>query len=140
MTRTARVSTGSFNSGMIRLAPHVPGEALYDRLVECLVDFDWSGVERIQHDQLVLNRAFEGEWSEIDPSHNYLLRSTRQISRRWDVGIGQARLLHFNVDPRPWEVGRAHLVRDPVLAAATAAWLRAHGAVVAARAIAPDQR
>lgn len=125
----------TFNSGMMRIRGTVLGSAIFERAIDLLATTEWSGLQRPQHDQFILNRLFEGRWTELDPSHNYLLRHAAAIRDRHGLGVAQARLLHFNVDPRPWHLDQSARVTDPVVVAATRQWLCAHGAVLESRCL-----
>jgi len=133
---TASTIGRTFNSGVLRLAGHLLGPALFEEALAVLDGIDWARVSRRQHDQLVLNRLFEGRWHEIDPTHNFLLRHAAIIHDRWGIGLADARLIHYNVDPRPWDVHAADRIDDPVLAAATRQWLHAHAEAVEQRLLA----
>lgn len=120
----------TFNSGLIRIGASVLGPHLFRQAMELMNRETLGRSVRRQHDQFILNRLFEGTWTEVGPIYNYLLGHADLIMESTGVRMDAAKVLHFNTSPRPWEIAAATDAPSPRLARAIAEWLRAFADVV----------
>ena len=126
----------SFNSGVVRLAGRLLGQDLLDRALDLVRPETLGALVRAQHDQFVLNRLFEGAWVELDPTFNYLIWFANAIVDATGRGMSDARVLHYSVGTRPWELRRGLDLTDPRLARACSRWLGAYGDLITQRSLA----
>lgn len=120
----------TFNSGLMRIAGDVLGPDLFDRALSLLSAERMGRLERRQHDQFILNRLFEGMWEPADASFNFLLKHAPLIQERTGVGLREARVVHFNRAPRPWEFDTVLDAATPTQARARSLWLHGLAQVV----------
>jgi lipopolysaccharide biosynthesis glycosyltransferase len=105
--------TKTFNAGVVKLAGSILGAELLAQALTVLRKTEWPALVRRQHDQFVLNRLFDGRWVEVGPRNNFLLGHAAMIWARTGVSVSDARLIHYNASPRPWESGPAAGYEDP---------------------------
>jgi hypothetical protein len=123
----------TFNSGLLRIGAGVLGPHLFRQAMELINRDTLDQLVRRQHDQFVLNRLFEGIWTEAGPVYNYLMGHADLIMDSTGIRMDSARVLHFNTSPRPWDLPTTAESLTPRLARAGAEWLRCFAEVVEAQ-------
>ncbi len=125
----------TFNSGLVRLRGGLLGPRLFEAALRFVDPAVLGGLRRRQHDQFVLNRIFEGRWHAADASFNYLLGHHDTIHRATGIRSSEARVLHFNREPRPWDLPRCAALRDARYAHSVARWMHAYADALEANAL-----
>lgn len=94
----------TFNCGLLLFS----GELLTDEnernLIESVTPEKWREVETTSTDQFLYNLYFEGRVAIVGGEFNYLLRHREKIQRASGVKLSEAKVIHFNVAPRPWDL------------------------------------
>lgn len=109
----------TFNSGVMLVAASELGATALTGILRRAAEIRWELVERLQHDQLVLNRHFAGRWVEAPPTVNFLLRHHLAITQATGITLPDAAVVHHNVEPRPWD-DATH--PDPLVAECARRW------------------
>ena len=94
----------TFNAGFLLIDAALLGGRDYDGLLSLLAPEGWSGVVAGQTDQIVYNRYFAGRQTLLGPTYNYLLAHARNIRERERLSADEARVLHFNMRAKPWQM------------------------------------
>lgn len=94
---------GPFNAGFLLVRQTLLRDDVYAGLLGHLDPGAWQLPELKHTDQFVLNRYFEGRLHFVDPVYNYLLPYADAIRRACGRTLAEARVLHFNGRPKPWE-------------------------------------
>jgi len=95
----------TFNSGLLRVSSDLLGPQLFEEARLFVTSERLDLLVRRQHDQFVLNRLFEGLWTELSASYNYLLGHASVIHATTGLRLADAHVLHFNHSLRPWAQG-----------------------------------
>ena len=97
------VPTATLNAGFMLMDRRITGERPYAGLLALVTPETW-GTSETTTDQLVLNRYFAGRLTPalVSWKYNYLLRYARRIRARDGLSWRGAKVLHFNLFPKPW--------------------------------------
>ena len=94
----------TFNAGFLLIDAALTGGRDYEGLLSLVAPERWRGVRARQTDQIVYNRHFAGRQTLIGAAYNYLLAHARDIRAHEGLAAGQARVLHFNMRAKPWQM------------------------------------
>ena len=94
--------TETFNSGFLLLDGRLMEEGVHADLLARVSPEAWRGVEAVAADQLVLNRCFAGRQTLVSSTYNYLVDCSDAIRAREEIGVEDARVLHFKLPMKPW--------------------------------------
>jgi lipopolysaccharide biosynthesis glycosyltransferase len=97
------VYAGTFNTGVMRLAPAHLDDSTFAELLARVGKRDWSAIETGHSVSVVLNDHFSGKWTEVSERYNYLITKGMLGYRRPRVPAAEAVFLHFIGRPKPWE-------------------------------------
>ena len=94
----------TFNAGFLLIDAALTGGRDYGGLLSQVAPGRWRGVAAAQTDQIVYNRHFAGRQTLVGATYNYLLAHARDIRAHEGLAAGQARVLHFNMRAKPWQM------------------------------------
>lgn len=106
------VFEGTFNTGVMRLAPALLGASTFDDLLDRIRTRDWTAVRTGHSVSVVLNDYFSGTWTAVSERYNYLLSPGMLRYRRPRVAMADAVFLHFLGHPKPWQPDRQEIFND----------------------------
>lgn len=140
-----RAYSSTFNAGLMLFDGTIATDADYDGLLRLVDSGIHHGDPAGLTDQLVLNIYYAGRQYLAGAEYNYLLRHHDAIASHSGIDLTDARVVHYNGVPKPWEVGRAgvSLWPDPAVYRALAWWFEAYDACrgrLAARTPSPLER
>ena len=99
----ARTLYRPFNAGLLLFHGALACEGIHGALLDHLRPERWRDVVTPHTDQVVLNRHFAGIQTLLPASYNYLLAFRSEIFAATGIRLTDARVLHFNGSPKPWE-------------------------------------
>lgn len=119
---------GSFNAGMMVIAPRLLGEAVWEALLARVESASWEGVVTGHTDQLLLNRHFAGRATLVGITYNLLLLHRGEGPADGVPDIAEARALHFNGAAKPWrhDAMLNAVAGNPAAGEALGLWLEAN--------------
>lgn len=96
--------TNTFNCGFLRLRRDILREEIREDVLARLEPSYWSGVKTGSTDQYLYNRYFSGNVTLVGPEYNLVLRHLRRIKQQQPHIVSQAKVIHFNLSVRPWDL------------------------------------
>lgn len=99
--------TDTFNGGFLVLSSEVLSDEIERELFDRLTPEIWSDVATKNTDQFLYNNFFVGKVYLVDARYNYVLRYRKSIRAYDGTQVRQAKVLHFNVPVRPWNLTAA---------------------------------
>ena len=109
----------TFNPGVMAIRPGALAPSTFDDLLAALKPESWDGVRTGHADSVILNRHFEGRWTQVSERYNYMIWKEPDRYSRPRVPLDEAVFLHFLPRPKPWETperGAGPEERDRALA------------------------
>ena len=94
--------SGTFNSGMMILAPPVLSRANFKSLLMMMEPDRWADDATGHTDQMLLNLQFAGRYPLAPAQFNFMLSHKDLIQKATDCTVEQARVLHFTGAAKPW--------------------------------------
>ena len=94
----------TFNSGFLLIDERLISGRLYSELLALVSPGTLRGTDGRHTDQLVLNRYFAGRQTLAGSTYNYMLVHARDIRMLENLPWHEAKVLHFNLPTKPWEL------------------------------------
>ena len=92
----------TFNDGFLVLDGSLLGEQTYADLLALAVPETWRGTPTLHFKQFLHNRYFAGRQTLVSSTYNYILLAAAQIQAREGLAAADAKVLHFNLNAKPW--------------------------------------
>lgn len=96
--------TDTFNCGFLVLSSELLNDETERALFDRLTPQTWSSVTTKSTDQFLYNVFFAGQAHLVESRYNYVLRHRNSILAHDGTDIAQAKVLHFNLPVRPWNL------------------------------------
>ena len=94
----------TFNAGFLLIDAELLNGRHYADMLSLVTPESWRGVGAGHTDQIVYNRHFAGRQTLLGAAYNYLLAHARDIRAREGLAAAEARVLHFNMRAKPWQM------------------------------------
>lgn len=97
----------TFNAGVMLISPASLGASIFHEVLGDVRAENWAHVSTGHSDSVILNRRFDGRWTELPEIYNYLLPPVDAAAISQRRPVTDAVLLHVLGSPKPWQPGRA---------------------------------
>lgn len=94
----------TFNAGFLLIDTELLDGDTYADLLALVTVRNWQRVGTGHTDQILYNRYFAGQQTLVGATYNYLLAHARDIRARERLAADDAKVLHFNMRAKPWQV------------------------------------
>ena len=92
----------TFNDGFLVLDGSLLGEQTYADLLALAVPETRRNTATMHFKQFLHNRYFAGRQTLVSSTYNYILVAAARIQAREGLAAADAKVLHFNVNAKPW--------------------------------------
>ena len=121
----------AFNAGLLSIGKPLLNKTVKQRLLDEMTPELWQSGQAHHTDQLILNRVFADRIHILPAPYNFLLLHHDAILRKENTTVDQAKVIHFNGAPKPWETGEAmrKAAQDPAWRQAFAKWQQVYQSI-----------
>ena len=92
----------TFNDGLLLLDGSLLGEQTYTDLLALAKPQTWRNTTTPHFKQFLHNRHFAGRQTLLSSTYNYILGAAAAIREREGLAAADAKVLHFNINAKPW--------------------------------------
>ena len=100
----------TFNSGMMVIGEDLLNQETLNRLLNTTEQICWDKMSLNINDQISLNFCFEGKFTILSPSYNFINKLAQEIELKSHVIGTESNIIHYIGYPKPWQFKR--IVKD----------------------------